>query len=231
MSGNFSTSKAPRDVPQRVGAKTKACGFSGQSRSGASGQAAILFRASRATSSLNRARSIRLKLESKGGIAWLCASHPHAYGGFWQLQDRFSPTIALQVEDLRWTNAFDTNYPFDEEIDLGEGARLIHTDGHFDGHSVLFLEREQTLFAGDLLKFHFDPSGALEGISTHKGFNRRIPMSHAEIRRYRAVIESLAFERIYTTFDRGPDGCRDLALAMFEEQLKGAPFFGPFKKS
>jgi hypothetical protein len=166
-------------------------------------------------------------IESQGGIAWLCASHPHAYGGFWQLQDRFSPTIALQVEDLRWTNGFNTNYPFDAQLDLGEGARLIHTGGHFDGHSVLFLERQKTLFAGDLLKFHFDSIGDFEGISTHKGFNRRIPMSHAEIRRYRAVIESLDFERIYTTFERGPNDCRALALRMFDEQLRGAPFFGP----
>lgn len=168
-------------------------------------------------------------IESKGGIAWLSASHPHAYGGFWQLQERFSPTVAVQVQDLRWTNEFNTAHPFDEELDLGKGARLVHTGGHFDGHSVLFLEREQTLFAGDLLKFHFNSTGGFEGISTHKGFNRRIPMSHAEVRRYRAVIESLPFERIYTTFERGPDGCRDLALQMFNEQLKGAPFFGPMR--
>ena len=168
-------------------------------------------------------------IESRGGIQWLCASHPHAYGGFWQLQERFAPKIALQVEDLAWTNGFNTNYPFNEELDLGGGARLIHTGGHFDGHSVLFLEREKTLFSGDLLKFHFNPSEEFEGISTHKGFNRQIPMSHAEIRRYRAVLESLDFERIYTTFERGPDGCRDPALAMFDEQLKGAPFFGPMR--
>lgn len=168
-------------------------------------------------------------IESKGGIQWLSASHPHAYGGFWQLQERFSPTIAVQVEDLRWTNGFNTAYPFDAELDLGEGARLVHTGGHFDGHSVLFLEGQKTLFAGDLLKFHFDSAGDFEGISTHKAFNRRIPMSHAEVRRYQSVIESLPFERIYTTFERGPDGCRDLALAMFDAQLSGAPFFGPMR--
>lgn len=166
-------------------------------------------------------------LESKGGIAWLSASHPHAYGGFWQLQKRFSPTVAVQTQDLRWTNSFNTQYPFDEELDLGDGARLIHTGGHFDGHSILFLKREKTLFAGDMLKFHFDQSGAFDGISTHKGFNRRIPMSQLEIRRYQSVLEPLDFQRTYTTFERAPDGAKPLALRLFASQLSGPPFFGP----
>ncbi len=166
-------------------------------------------------------------IESKGGIAWLSASHPHAYGGFWQLQERFSPRIAVQVQDLKWTNEFNTSHPFDEELDLGEGARLIHCGGHFDGHSVLFLEREKTLFAGDMLKFHLDSQARFNGISTHKGFNRRIPMSHAEIRRYQSVIENLDFERIYTTFERGPNSAKPLALKLFKKQLSGSPFFGP----
>lgn len=166
-------------------------------------------------------------LESRGGIAWLGASHPHSYGGFWQLQERFDPTVAVQVEDLGWTSAFNTNYPFDEVLDLGDGARLISTGGHFDGHSILFLEREKTLFAGDMLKFHFDESGRFDGISTHKGFNRRIPMSHNEIRRYQEVVAALDFERVYTTFERAPDNCKPLALQLFREQLSSPPFFGP----
>ncbi len=168
-------------------------------------------------------------LESRGGISWLSASHPHAYGGFWQLQERFDPTVALQTQDLRWTNAFNTAYPFDDQLDLGDGARLIHTGGHFDGHSVLYLEREQTLFAGDMLKFHFDASGHFDGISTHKGFNRRIPMSQLEIRRYQSVLEPLDFTRIYTTFERAPNGTKPLALELFRKQLSGPPFFGPMK--
>ena len=167
-------------------------------------------------------------IASKGGIAHLSASHPHAYGANWQLQERFSPEVAIQVRDLNWTNAFAVSRPFDEQLHLTNGVELVHTGGHFDGHSVLVLRDIQTLFAGDMLKFHFVDE-TFEGISTHKAFNRRIPMSHAEIRRYREVVEGLGWKRIYTTFERGPDNCRDLALRLFDEQLAGKPFFGPIK--
>ena len=158
----------------------------------------------------------------------MCFSHPHAYGGAWQLQERFDPTVAVQVQDLGWTQSLNVNYPFDECLQLDEGAQLIHTDGHFDGHSVLFLEDRQMLFAGDMLKFHFEDA-AFAGISTHKAFNRRVPMSHGEIRKYQSVVEAISFEHIYTTFERAPDGCRDAALQLFEAQLNGQPFFGPME--
>jgi len=166
-------------------------------------------------------------LEKRGGVSYFAASHPHSYGGGWQLQERFSPRVAFQLEDLAWTNEFSTDCPFNEELNLGDGARLIHTGGHFAGHSILHLANEKILFAGDMLKFHFDESGGCNGISTHKGFNRRIPMTHAEIRRYRETLENLDFERIYTTFERGPDGSKSWALKLFDEQLSGPPFFGP----
>lgn len=167
-------------------------------------------------------------IASRGGIQTLAFSHPHAYGGAWQLQRRFDPKVAVQVEDLEWTGSLNVSHPFDERLEIARGAALIHTAGHFAGHSVLHLEDEGVLFAGDLLKFHFE-GGHFSGISTHKAFNRRVPMSHGEIRRYRAVVESLEFERAYTTFERAPDGARAMALALFEAQLAGAPFFGPLE--
>jgi len=164
-------------------------------------------------------------LASRGGMRWLSASHPHAYGALWQLQERFDPTVAVQVRDLPWTNDFWVTWPFDDRLELAPGLELIHTGGHFDGHSVLYWAEKRLLFAGDMLKFHFDGE-RLTGISTHKAFNRHIPMSHAEVARYRAVVEPLDFEAVYTTFDRA--ACtRDMALRMFDAQLAGPPFFGP----
>ncbi len=167
-------------------------------------------------------------IESRGGIAFLSASHPHTYGASWQLQARFSPLVALQTRDLAWSNTLRVARPFDESLEIAPGAYLIHTGGHFDGHTVLHLAEKSVLFAGDMLKFHFDGAN-FEGISTHKGFNRGIPMSHAEIRKYLEVVREIPFERVYSSFERAPDGCRDLVLQMFEAQLSGAPFFGPFR--
>lgn len=167
-------------------------------------------------------------IAARGGVRWVAASHPHAYGGLWQVQERFQPeTVAIQREDLPWTNAFQVNSPYDESLALAPGVELRHTGGHFDGHAVLCWHERRTLFAGDMVKFHL--ADAPPGISTHKGFNRRIPMSHAEIRRYREIVESLDFDETYTTFEHAPMGVgtREGTLALFEAQLRGAPFFGP----
>ena len=167
-------------------------------------------------------------IEEQGGIMHLSFSHPHAFGGAWQLQERFEPQVAVQVRDLDWSQTLNVDTPFDERLSLDEGAALIHSGGHFDGHSVLYLSDRKVLFAGDMLKFHFD-GAQFVGISTHKAFNRRVPMSHAEVRRYREVISPLDFEHIYTTFERAPGECKALALRLFEAQLSGAPFFGPLE--
>ena len=163
-------------------------------------------------------------IASLGGLQWLSASHPHAYGALWQLQERFVPTVAIQVQDLPWTNAFETAWPFDERLTLAPGLTLLHTGGHFAGHSVLYWEDRKTLFAGDMLKFH-----GPDGLSTHKGFNRKIPMSHAEVRRYRDVVQDLDFDTVYTTFESAPCTRADV-LRLFDCQLAGPPFFGPVTK-
>lgn len=160
-------------------------------------------------------------IRSLGGIKWLAASHPHAYGALWQLQEKFAPIVAIQAQDLSWTGAFSTAWPFDESLELAPGLTLIRTGGHFAGHTILHWAEKKTLFAGDMVKFH----GTSE-ISTHKGFNRKIPMSHAEVRRYAEAIRDLEFDTVYTSFDAAPCTCADI-LRLFDRQLAGPPFFGP----
>lgn len=167
-------------------------------------------------------------IESLGGIRWLSASHPHAYGALWQLQERFGPQVAIAVPDLPWTNAFRATWPFDDALGLGPGATLLRTGGHFAGHAALWIADCRTLFAGDMVKLHWD--NGLEvpptGISTHKGFNRRIPLSPAEIRHYRDIVSALDFDTLYTTFDHA-DCTRADVLHLFDVQLAGPPFVGP----
>ncbi len=146
-------------------------------------------------------------IAARGGVRWLAASHPHAYGGLWQVQERFQPeAVAIQREDLPWTNAFQTNRPYDEFLELAPGVELHGTGGHFDGHAVLFWRDRRILFAGDMVKFHLAENPP--GISTHKGFNRRIPMSHAEIRRYREVVDRAGFRRNLHHLRACPQGGR-----------------------
>ncbi len=151
----------------------------------------------------------------------------HAYGALWRLQERFEPEVCIQREDLRWTGAFRATWPFDDRAEPASGIALLHVGGHFEGQSVLYDAPRRTLFAGDALKFHFEGGqGRLTGISCHKAFNNRIPLSHAEIRKYREVLAPLDFDQVFTTFEHAPAG-RDDALRLFDAQLAGRPFFGP----
>ena len=164
--------------------------------------------------------------ERFGGLRLISASHPHAYGALWQLQERFGAPVALPVADLEWTNAFAVSHPFEDVLEVAPGLRIIQTGGHIDGHTVLYWAEEEALFAGDLLKFHYDEDGQLNGLSTHKAFNRQIPMSHAEVRRYRTALEGTNFSRVWTSFD-GEDCKRADANRLFDAQLQGAPFPTP----
>ena len=164
-------------------------------------------------------------IHARGGARFLSASHPHAYGAFWQLQARFQPEVIVHIADLHWTNSFQVAHPMDDKLELDPGYTLYHTGGHFDGHVVLHLEPRKILFAGDALKFHLDETPI--GISCHKAFNRKIPLSHAEVRKYRAVLGGLNFDKTYTTFEHSAQADRRAAMRLFERQLSGRPFFGP----
>lgn len=164
-------------------------------------------------------------IASVGGVRWIAASHPHAYGALWRVQERFQPQAAIQVRDLVWTNTLRVTWPWDDQLELAPGIVLLHTAGHFDGHAVLYDAPRRTLFAGDALKFHYQGK-ALTGISCHKAFNRQIPLSHAEIARYRDVIGVLDFDHVYTTFeDASVD--RDAVVHLFNVRLASRPSAEP----
>lgn len=170
-------------------------------------------------------KTIESLSERVGGLRFLSASHPHAYGALWQLQAHFQPQVAIPVADLGWTGTFAVSYPFENYLQVAPGLRIVQTGGHFDGHAVLYWADKEALFAGDLLKFHYE-NGQLNGLSTHKAFNRQIPMSHAEIKRYRQALEGLDFSRVWTSFDS--EYCtRADAFRLFDAQLQGAPFPTP----
>ena len=167
-----------------------------------------------------------LALIEARGARFLSASHPHAYGAGWQLQRSFDlDDTALHVADLAFTNGLRVSRPFDDDgLELVPGARLLHTGGHFAGHTMLYLADRRILFAGDALKFHLDENPI--GISCHKAFVNRVPLSHAEIRRYRKVFASLDFTQVFTTFEHAPRATCEDALRLFDTQLAGRPFFG-----
>ena len=136
-------------------------------------------------------------IEAQGGVKWMAASHPHAYGALWQLQECLPEAqVAIAVEDLPWTGAFDVTYPVNDILEMERGLILQKTGGHFDGHAILYCARQELLFAGDMLKLHFAGDGSLAALSSHKAFNRHVPMSHDELQQYASVLTLLSFNRV-----------------------------------
>jgi glyoxylase-like metal-dependent hydrolase (beta-lactamase superfamily II) len=164
------------------------------------------------------------QIEALGGIAFLAASHAHGYGALFQLQRRFDPAVvAIQKEDLRMTKAFRVTTPYDERFELAPGYTLHQVGGHYDGQACLHDEPGARLFCGDMFKIDQDDAGRSTAISSHKAYHKDIPLTHAELRRYRDVIAPLAFASVLTPFEYAPDVDRSVALAALDEGLARAP--------
>lgn len=167
-------------------------------------------------------------IESLGGVAFASASHPHTYGALWQLAERFGCEVAVQREDLGWARAFGVDLPFDETLDLPGGLTLLRTGGHFAGHCVMHDAPNRRLYIGDAVKLELDsddPAGrTADGISTHKAFVRRIPLTPLEVRRYREVFAGLGFAETFTPFEQCANVGEKEVLALLDAQLRDRPF-------
>ncbi|QNE32950.1 hypothetical protein F1C10_14155 [Sphingomonas sp. NBWT7] len=164
------------------------------------------------------------RIAALGGIAFLSASHAHGYGALFQLQRRFDPAIvAIQRDDLAMTKAFRVTAPFDDVLELAPGYTLHHVGGHYAGQACLHDAPGGRLFCGDMFKIDQDTDGRSQSISSHKAFHKDIPLTHAELRRYRDTIAPLSFDALLTPFEYAPDIGRDTALAALDEGLARAP--------
>jgi hypothetical protein len=167
------------------------------------------------------------ELRRRGGLVALGASHVHGYGALWQLQDELTPPVlAIGVDDLQWTKAFRVTWPTDDRHELAPGLVMHRSGGHFPGHSVLHDERRGILFVGDLLKVDLDDDRPV-GLSCHKAFHAQIPLSHAEVRQARALVERLEFDAVATPFEFAAPVSAKQVLALFDRQLAGQPVAGP----
>lgn len=169
-------------------------------------------------------------IESLGGVDSVSASHPHTYGALWQLAERFEPDVCIHHDDLGWATAFGVTLPFDDELKLPGDLRLLHTGGHFAGHTVMMDDGRGILFTGDAVKLELaasDPTGrTADGISAHKAFVRRVPLTHSELRRYREVFSALDFSQTFTPFEQCDNVGPEEVLKLIDAQLDGRPFVG-----
>jgi hypothetical protein len=167
------------------------------------------------------------ELRRRGGLVALGASHVHGYGALWQLQDELAPPVlAIGVDDLQWTKAFRVTWPTDDRHELAPGLVMHRSGGHFPGHTVLHDASRGILFVGDLLKVDLDHDVPV-GLSCHKAYHAQIPLSHAEIRQARTLVEGLEFDAVATPFEFAAPVSAKQVLALFDRQLAGQPTSGP----
>ncbi len=168
------------------------------------------------------------ELRRRGGLQVLASSHVHGYGALWRLQEQLAPpVVAVGVRDLPWTKAFRVTWPADDVLELAPGLTMHRTGGHFDGHSVLHDSRRGVLFCGDSLKVDLGPSGDAVALSAHKAFHAQIPLSHGELRDYRAVIPPLEFDTVCTPFEGATGITTRHVLRLVDRLLSGPPSAGP----
>ncbi len=168
------------------------------------------------------------RIAQLGGVWFLSASHPHVYGGLWQVVDRFEPEVVVHEADLNFTQAFRVSFPIDGVWPLTPDVDLRHTGGHTPGHTVLHWKSRRLLMAGDAVKFTFPEPGQTVGlpdtVSCHAAFDSHIPLTHGQVRRYRAVMEPLDFDQVCTPWEVVTADGKDVAIQLFAKQLAGKPF-------
>lgn len=164
------------------------------------------------------------RITALGGIAVLAASHAHGYGALFQLQRAFQPeVVAIQKEDLQLTKAFRVTMPYDDRLEIAPGYTLVQVGGHYAGQATLHDAQAGRFFCGDMFKVDQDEAGRSQAVSSHKAYHKDIPLTHAELRRYRDAIAPLAFDSICTPFEYAPEVDRTTALGLIDEALTRPP--------
>ena len=138
-------------------------------------------------------------LHRAGGIHTIAISHPHYYSAMIDWAERFDARVLLHEADRQWVMR-----PSDR-IELWSGERrrvsdeleLVRLGGHFDGGTVCVwragADGRGALLSGDIVQVVADR----DWVSFMYSFPNLIPLPAREIRRIRAIVETLEFDRVY----------------------------------
>ncbi len=143
------------------------------------------------------------RIKELGGIAAIAISHPHFYTTMVDWSRAFGgPPIHLHRLDERWVMRPDPCVRFwdGDALDLPGGVRLVLTGGHFAGFQVLHwpagAEGRGALLAGDQPQVAMDH----KQVSFMWSYPNLIPLNAPAIRRIKATLGALSFDRLYGAF-------------------------------
>jgi hypothetical protein len=133
------------------------------------------------------------------GVHTIAISHPHYYSGMVEWAERLDARVLLHEADRRWVMRPSPRVEHwsGERLAVGDGLELHRLGGHFDGGTVCLWKDgaggRGALLSGDIVQVVADRSW----VSFMYSYPNLIPLPAAEIRRIRAIVETLAFERVY----------------------------------
>ena len=139
-------------------------------------------------------------VETQGGLGAIAISHPHYYSSMVEWSRAFGGApIYLHTDDRQWVMRPDPAIVFWEgdQLELGDGLRLLRLGGHFAGGQVLHwaggAHGSGVLLAGDILQVVQDR----RWVSFMYSYPNYIPLPAATVRQMLALLEPYPFERVY----------------------------------
>ncbi len=139
-------------------------------------------------------------LESRGGIAAICVSHPHYYSSVVEWSRRLgSVPVYLHADDVRWVMRPDPRIVHWEggQLEVFPGATLVRVGGHFPGSTVLHWQGgaggRGTLHTGDSIYVVADK----RYVSFMYSYPNLIPLPTSAVRRIANALAPFQFDRIY----------------------------------
>lgn len=141
-------------------------------------------------------------VETRGGISTIAISHPHYYTTMGLWADRFDARILVHEDDREWVLHPSPRVELwsGERLRLSDALELVRLGGHFAGGQVCVwrdgADGRGVLLAGDLVQVVPDR----DWVSFMWSYPNLIPLPAREVRRIRAVVETLRFDRLYAAW-------------------------------
>jgi hypothetical protein len=164
-------------------------------------------------------------INALGGLKAIVISHPHYYGLMVEWAKAFDCPVYLHAGDAQWVMDKDPHVQFWEgaEKELWDGARIIHTAGHFPGSVVLHIpEGNGTLLTGDTIYVSRDR----KQVSAMYSYPNMIPLGKKDILYLVDQVKPLPFDRLYGAFEwmnvhEGAKGIVDRSFGRYLQILEG----------
>jgi hypothetical protein len=160
-------------------------------------------------------------INALGGLKAIVISHPHYYSLMVEWAKAFDCPVYLHAGDAEWVMDKDPRIQLWEGAakELWDGARIIHTAGHFPGSVVLHIaEGDGTLLTGDSIFVSRDR----KQVSAMYSYPNMIPLGKRDIQYLVEQVKPLQFDRLYGAFEwmNVHEGAKGIVDRSFSRYLK-----------